>query len=218
MIQSLIAQGSDVTIRAACAAFGVSESGFYAHRHKAQRLRRQQDRQIVHQMKQIFEESYHCYGSPRLVKALKIRGFDCGKTRVRRLMMQEAICPKQKRRFRPRVPPKVIRTHPMRQMWSQRCHQPHLPQSVSIATSHTSRLKKAFFTWQRPLMPSPDAVLVGAPETTWKLNWSRMLLSWPLKQERTRKPEDNRNVSTIRIEVANTPARAFDFCWIMSKS
>jgi putative transposase len=138
MIESLIAQGGDVTIRAACATFGVSESGFYAHRHKAKRSRRQQDHQIVPLMKRIFEENYHCYGSafrlsgsPRLVKALKIRGFGCGKARIRRLMKQEGICPKQKRRFRPcttqsapysNCAPNVIATLPPASSPAERFH------------------------------------------------------------------------------------------------
>ena len=37
-----------------------------------------------------------CYGSPRLVKALRHRGIGYGKTRIRRLMKEEGICPKQK--------------------------------------------------------------------------------------------------------------------------
>jgi putative transposase len=90
-----------ITVRHACAALSVSPSGFYAHRHKAERPRRQEDARIAHEMKEIFETNYHCYGSPRLVQGLKSRGISCGKTRVRRLMQQEGMCPKQKRRFRP---------------------------------------------------------------------------------------------------------------------
>ena len=92
-----------VTVREACIALGVSQSGFYAHRHKAQRLRRLEDASITQEIKQVFEHTFHCYGSPRLVKALRKRGLRCGKTRIRRLMKQEGICPKQKRRFRPRT-------------------------------------------------------------------------------------------------------------------
>ncbi|CAA9346826.1 Mobile element protein [uncultured Leptolyngbya sp.] len=101
MIESLTAPASAFTVREACAALGVSESGYYAHRHKDQRLRRQQDARIIPEMKQIFEQNYRCYGSPRLVKGLRKCGVGCGKTRIRRLMQQEGICPKQKRRFRP---------------------------------------------------------------------------------------------------------------------
>ena len=54
-------------------------------------------------MKAVFEQSYGCYGSPRLVRSLRSRGVRCGKTRLRRLMQEHGLCPKQKRRLRPRT-------------------------------------------------------------------------------------------------------------------
>ncbi len=108
MIQSLIesapasaSASASYTVREACTALGVSESGFYAHRRKAQRPRRQQDGVIAGEMKAVFEQSYGCYGSPRLVQSLRSRGVRCGKTRLRRLMQEQGLCPKQKRRLRP---------------------------------------------------------------------------------------------------------------------
>ena len=81
----------------------VSESGFYAHRRKEQRPRRQQDALIAGVMKEVFEQNYGCYGSPRLVQGLRQRGVRCGKTRIRRLMQREGLCARQKRRIRPRT-------------------------------------------------------------------------------------------------------------------
>ena len=70
MIQSLIEPApapapapAPYTVREACAALGVSESGFYAHRRKDQRPRRQQDGVIACELKAVFEQSYGCYGS-----------------------------------------------------------------------------------------------------------------------------------------------------------
>lgn len=117
MIERLITADSSITVRDACAAFAVSESGFYAHRRKAERPRRREDARIAQEMKELFDDSYHCYGSPRLQKALRRRGVRCGKTRIRRLMKQENLCPRQKRRFRPRT----TRSHP------------HLPCAPNIA-------------------------------------------------------------------------------------
>jgi len=102
VIESLV-KAENVSVREACLALEVSESGFYAHSHKAQRPRRLKDACIAAQMKEVFEQTFHCYGSPRLVKALKKRGLGCSKTRVRRLMQQHGLCPKQKRRVRPRT-------------------------------------------------------------------------------------------------------------------
>ena len=102
MIQALRASAS-FTVREACAALGVSESGYYAHQRKAQRPRRQQDEVISGAIKEVFEQNYGCYGSPRLVRGLRQRGVRCGKTRIRRLMQQAGLCARQKRRLHPRT-------------------------------------------------------------------------------------------------------------------
>ena len=99
MIQAL-STTTPFSVRQACSVMAVSVSGFYAHKNKAQRVRRQEDKHIVCVMKEVFEASGHSYGSRRLVTGLRKRGLNCGKTRVRRLMNQEGLCPKQKRRFR----------------------------------------------------------------------------------------------------------------------
>ena len=90
-------------MRDACAALGVSPSGFYAHRHKAERLRRREDGVLADAIKSAFEDSRHTYGSPRLVRALRGRGLHTSKTRVRRLMQSHGLCPRQKRRGRVRT-------------------------------------------------------------------------------------------------------------------
>jgi transposase len=169
MIESLAASGT-VTIRDACRAFGVSESGFYAHRHKPQRPRRQQDERIVHEMKEVFEQNYHCYGSPRLVKALKHRGIGCGKTHIRRLMKQEGICPKQKRRFRPRTTqcdpylpaaPNVLATLPPASAPAQRFHS----DITYIPT------QEGFLYLAATVDAFTRRCSGGALGTIWKLNW-----------------------------------------------
>lgn len=101
MIEALIKSASArITVRDACLALGVSQGAFLVHRHKPERSRRKEDAVIAEQMQEVFESSYHCYGSPRLVQSLRQRGVRCGKTRVRRLMKEHGLCPRQKRRFR----------------------------------------------------------------------------------------------------------------------
>ena len=106
MIQDIIkpsASASAYEVRQACAALGVSPSGFYAHRHKAERLRRREDGVLADAMKSAFDQSRNTYGSPRLVRALRGRGLHTSKTRVRRLMRSHGLCPRQKRRVRVRT-------------------------------------------------------------------------------------------------------------------
>lgn len=81
----------------------VSSSGFYAHQHKPQRPRRQQDQTLLEKIKPIFQHSRRTYGSPRIHAALRQRGERCGKNRIARLMRQHLLRARQKRRFVPRT-------------------------------------------------------------------------------------------------------------------
>ena len=87
-------------VREVCSARGVSASGFYAHQHKAQRPRRREDEVLATELKNAFEDSRGTYGSARLVRALRERGLHTSKTRARRLMQSQGLCPRQKRRSR----------------------------------------------------------------------------------------------------------------------
>ena len=88
-------------IKLLCQTLDVSRAGYYAHCHKPERLRRQQDQTLTPLICQEFEASYKSYGSPRLQMALRRQGHQCGKNRVARLMRQAGLRVRQKRRFRP---------------------------------------------------------------------------------------------------------------------
>lgn len=92
-----------VSVREVAKALGVSSSGFYAHLHKPQKPRRRQDSILSCAMKQAFYANENCYGSVRLVREVRKAGLRCGKTRMRRLMIEAQLFPVQKRRSRPRT-------------------------------------------------------------------------------------------------------------------
>jgi len=79
------ASASAFKVREACTALAVSPSGFYAQRYKGTRLRRREDRTLADELCSAFDDSRGTYGSPRLVRTLRGRGFYTSKTRVRRL-------------------------------------------------------------------------------------------------------------------------------------
>jgi transposase InsO family protein len=89
------------SIKLLCQTLGVSRTGYYAHRHKPRRPRRVRDEKLVEQITPIFHQSRRTYGSPRIHAALRRAGECCGKNRVARLMRQQGLRAKQKRRFRP---------------------------------------------------------------------------------------------------------------------
>jgi transposase InsO family protein len=85
-------------IAALAEALEVSRSGFFAHRRKGEKPRRQEDRALAERIQPIFGASRQTYGSPRITAALRQAGQRCGKNRVARLMRENHLRPKQKRR------------------------------------------------------------------------------------------------------------------------
>lgn len=110
-------------------ALEVSESGFAAHCHKAQRPRRQRDVQLRPLIRQSFERSRHTYGSPRVQRDLREAGQRCGKNRVARLMREECLRPRQKRRFRPATTDSR-HVHPVSENWLAKVPTPDRPGQV----------------------------------------------------------------------------------------
>ena len=86
-----------------CAALGVSRSGYYAHRNKPQGMRCRQDRQLRDILARCFRESRHTYGTPRLRADLRDLGHRVGRRRIARLMREQGLRPRQKRRFVPKT-------------------------------------------------------------------------------------------------------------------
>jgi putative transposase len=91
------------SLSAVADALEISSSGYHAHTGKPRRPRRQQDAQLRSVLTACFAASRQTYGSPRLVRDLRDRGFACGKNRVNRLMREAGLRPRQKRRFRPQT-------------------------------------------------------------------------------------------------------------------
>jgi len=83
-----------------CACLGVSSSGFAAWKHGGQRQKRLSDTQLLTFIRAVHAESQAAYGSPRVWRELKDRGVPVGRERVARLMRQNDIRAKHKRRYK----------------------------------------------------------------------------------------------------------------------
>jgi transposase InsO family protein len=60
-----------------------------------------EDAMLKTEIRRIHKNSRKTYGRPRMVAALKEKGHECGKHRVRRLMREEGLIGQQKKRFKP---------------------------------------------------------------------------------------------------------------------
>lgn len=85
-----------------CRAFEVSPSGYYdwCGRREQPCQRQQQDAQLKIAISDIHKESRQTYGSPRVQMQLRSQGRRHGRNRIGRLMREQNLCGRQKRRYR----------------------------------------------------------------------------------------------------------------------
>jgi putative transposase len=83
-----------------CELFGVSRSGFYAWKGRPEARRTRDDAELVVEIKAASKVGRGNYGSPRIHRELRANGRCIGRKRVERLMRQEGIVARKKRRFR----------------------------------------------------------------------------------------------------------------------
>lgn len=83
-----------------CRRLGVSRTGFYAWRRRPESKRAKADQRLAVLVRAAHEESRRCYGSPRLVRELRGQGERVGRKRVRRLMVQEGLKARVRRRYK----------------------------------------------------------------------------------------------------------------------
>lgn len=87
-------------IEVQCDVFGVSRSGYYAWKARPDAPRVKEDAELVVEIKAASKAGRGNYGSPRVHRELRAKGRRVGKKRVERLMRQEGIVARKKRRFR----------------------------------------------------------------------------------------------------------------------
>ena len=93
---------ADYSIPQLCEAFEVSASGYYdwCRRQQQPCARHQQDQQLKAEIGRLHQESRKTYGAPRIQASLRAQGYRYGRNRISRLMRQENLCGRQKRRYR----------------------------------------------------------------------------------------------------------------------
>lgn len=95
------AQRRDFGLDEMCAVLDVSESGYRSWKHGGRPQRKRlTDAQMLALIQAIHAEFKGAYGSPRMVRELRLRGFPASKERVERLMQENGIKAKHKRRFK----------------------------------------------------------------------------------------------------------------------
>ena len=94
-------QGNAFTLAEMCAVLDISISGYRAwKRGGTPDRKRLTDSQMLALIQAIHAELKGAYGSPRMVRELRVRGFSASKERVERLMRENVIHARHKRRYK----------------------------------------------------------------------------------------------------------------------
>jgi putative transposase len=77
----------------------VSRGGYYAWISSPESSRKRQEKELIGEIREIHEQMHHRYGSPRITKELTRRGRRVGHNRVARIMRENGLWARTKRRF-----------------------------------------------------------------------------------------------------------------------
>ena len=92
--------GSGFAVRKMCRLLGVNRSGYYAYLRRGLSHRQEENQRLVKMIKDIWKKFRKVYGSPRITAELHAQGIRCGKNRVARLMRENGIKARTKKRFK----------------------------------------------------------------------------------------------------------------------
>jgi len=91
---------NEFPVQRLCKVLGVSSSGYFAWKKRPASLRQRDDMVLLAHVRAAFAVSNRTYGSPRMVHELRDSGLAIGRRRVARLMRENGMKARQKRRFK----------------------------------------------------------------------------------------------------------------------
>ena len=83
-----------------CRTLRISRSGYYDWLGRGPSQRRLRHDRLTEEIRRVFEGNRKVYGSPRVWRALKAEGKGCGRHQVERLMRENGITPKRRKKFK----------------------------------------------------------------------------------------------------------------------
>lgn len=83
-----------------CNVIGASRSGYYSWLKRPESKTAKDNKDLISEIRSVHKESRNRYGSPRIHAELKDRGIKCSLKRVSRLMREDGLYAKTRRKFR----------------------------------------------------------------------------------------------------------------------
>ena len=98
--QLIDAAKEEFPVQRLCKVLGVSQSGYFAWKGRPASRRQREDLVLLAHVRSAFRLSNGTYGSPRMTRELQDQGLSVGRRRTARLMRENGLRARQKRRFR----------------------------------------------------------------------------------------------------------------------
>jgi transposase InsO family protein len=95
----IAAQEVAFSVKAMCKTLGVTRSGYYAWKKRPPSASSRADAQLAVKVSAAHRRNRGIYGSPRIHRELRAQGVRVGKKRIERLMRENGLKGRQKRRF-----------------------------------------------------------------------------------------------------------------------
>lgn len=83
-----------------CRILGVTRQGFYRWLQAPEGVRKNEDKILLTEIKDIFSKNREVYGPTRISESLRKTDIPCGKTRVKRLMDDAGLKPKRRTKYK----------------------------------------------------------------------------------------------------------------------
>ena len=91
---------NEFPVQRLCKVLGVSQSGYFARRSRPASRRQREDMVLLAHARSAFALSNGTYGSPRMTHELRDQGLQVGRRRTARLMRDNGLKAREKRRFK----------------------------------------------------------------------------------------------------------------------
>jgi putative transposase len=143
-----------------CGALGVSRGGFYAWLTRPRSRRSRSDEELGAKVRASFLASDRTYGARRVWHDLISEGVSCGLHRIERLMRQQGLKARPRRR---RLPPDLgeRQAGAIASNMLDRSFEAPAPNANGSPTSPTSGRRRAGFMWRRSWICSPGGWSAG---------------------------------------------------------
>ena len=170
---------AEFPIHRLCRVLGVSQSGYFAWKGRPACRRQRDDMVLLAHVRSAFALSNGTYGSPRMTRELRDSGLTVGRRRTARLMRENGLRARQKRRFK-----RTTDSHhawPVAPNCSIRTSRQPGPTRNGAPTSPTSGPAKAGCTLPSSSTCSPAGSSAGPPATGCTATWLSPLCAKPLQ-------------------------------------